>query len=44
MTDKWVKRWKVPKSNGDGTWTVAIDKDGIWLQLSGLEIPEVTFC
>lgn len=28
MPDKWVKRWKVPNSNGDGTWTVAVDKDG----------------
>lgn len=27
-TDKWVKRWKVPKSKGDGEWTVAQDKDG----------------
>jgi hypothetical protein len=26
--DKWVKRWKVPKSNGDGDWIVAIDGDG----------------
>lgn len=25
--DRWVKRWKVPGSNGD-EWTVAIDKDG----------------
>lgn len=28
MADKWIKRWKVPKSNGDGSWTVAVDKDG----------------
>ena len=26
--DRWVKRWYVPKSSGDGTWTVAIDKNG----------------
>jgi len=26
--DKWVKRWQVPKSSGDGFWTVAIDKEG----------------
>jgi len=25
----WLKRWKVPGSNG-GEWTVAIDKDGNW--------------
>jgi hypothetical protein len=25
--DRWVKRWKVPGSNGN-TWTVAIDKEG----------------
>jgi len=30
MSDKWVKRWSVPRSNGDGTWTVAVDKDGVW--------------
>ena len=28
MPDKWAKRWKVPKSDGDGSWTVAIDKEG----------------
>ncbi|MBA7655859.1 hypothetical protein ES703_63769 [subsurface metagenome] len=28
MPDKWVKRWKVPNSNGDGFWTVAMDKEG----------------
>jgi len=27
-TDKWVKRWELPKSTGDGNWVVAIDKDG----------------
>ena len=27
-TDKWIKRWEVPKSSGDGNWIVAIDKDG----------------
>jgi len=25
---RWVKRWEVPKSSGDGNWIVAIDKDG----------------
>lgn len=28
MSDRWIKRWKVPKSSGDGFWTVAVDKDG----------------
>jgi len=27
-SDRWVKRWEVPKSTGDGNWIVAIDKDG----------------
>ena len=27
-TDRWVKRWQIPKSTGDGFWIVAIDKDG----------------
>lgn len=26
--DRWVKRWEVPKSSGDGDWIVAIDKNG----------------
>lgn len=26
--DRWVKRWQVPKSSGEGTWTVAIDREG----------------
>jgi hypothetical protein len=26
--DKWIKRWKIPKSSGDGFWTLAIDKNG----------------
>ena len=30
MADRWIKRWKVPRSEGDGTWTVAIDKDGVY--------------
>lgn len=30
MSNKWVKRWKVPRSNGDGYWTVAVDKDRVW--------------
>ena len=30
MTDKWVQRWKVPKSDGTGDWTVALGKDGGW--------------
>ena len=25
--DKWVKRWVVPSSTGEGYYTVAIDKD-----------------
>lgn len=29
-TDKWVHRWYVERSTGDGTWTVAQDKDGNW--------------
>ena len=28
MADKWIKRWKIPKSNGNGFWTIAIDKNG----------------
>jgi len=28
MADKWIKRWKVEKSKGDGHWIVALDKDG----------------
>lgn len=27
-TDRWVKRWEVPKSTDNGTWIVAIDKEG----------------
>ena len=27
MSDKWIKRWPVPKSSGDGDWIVAVDKD-----------------
>ena len=30
MADRWVKRWCVPKSSGDGTWTVAVDCLGNW--------------
>lgn len=26
--DRWVKRWQVPKSSGDGWWVVAVDKAG----------------
>lgn len=26
--DKWINRWQVGKSTGEGYWTVAIDKDG----------------
>ena len=26
--DRWLKRWEVPRSSGDGNWIVAIDKDG----------------
>jgi hypothetical protein len=29
-TDKWVQRWKVPRSSGGGDWTVAVDADGNW--------------
>lgn len=25
---KWIQKWEVPKSSGDGNWIVAIDKDG----------------
>lgn len=25
--DRWVKRWEVPSSSGNGTYTVAVDKD-----------------
>ena len=28
--DKWVQRWKVPKSTGDGDWIVAVDVEGNW--------------
>lgn len=28
MADRWVKRWEVPKSSGDGFWIVAIDRNG----------------
>lgn len=28
MADRWIKRWEVPKSSGDGVWIVAIDKQG----------------
>lgn len=27
-SDRWVKRWKVPSSSGNGDWIVAIDKEG----------------
>ena len=27
METKWIKRWEVPKSSGDGVWVVAIDKN-----------------
>ena len=30
MADRWLKRWYVPKSSGDGYWTVAIDRLGNW--------------
>lgn len=28
--DKWVKRWNIPKSTGEGFWTVAVTADGEW--------------
>lgn len=28
--DKWVRRWVVPSSSGDGDYIVAQDKDGNW--------------
>jgi len=28
MTNTWVERWFVPKSKGDGHWTVARHRDG----------------
>jgi len=28
MVDKWIKRWEVPKSSGEGVWIVALDKQG----------------
>jgi len=30
MADRWLKRWYVPKSSGEGTWTVAVDHSGNW--------------
>jgi len=27
---KWKKKWKVPKSSGDGYWTVSVSEDGKW--------------
>jgi hypothetical protein len=30
MADRWVKRWKVPRSDGQGFWTVAVDKNGVF--------------
>ena len=30
MGDRWVKRWHVPKSSGEGAWTVAVDRLGNW--------------
>lgn len=26
--DKWVKRWEVPRSDKEGVWVVAVDRDG----------------
>jgi hypothetical protein len=28
--DRWVQRWYVTKSTGDGQWCVAVDRDGIY--------------
>lgn len=31
MTDKWIKRWKVPShSSPDKTYTVAVDREGVY--------------
>ena len=38
-TDRWIQRWYVSKSTGDGQWCVALDRDGM-LQLSCVEIQE----
>jgi len=27
---KWIKKWNVPRSTGEGTWTVSQDKDQNW--------------
>jgi len=27
---KWVKKWNVPKSSGDGHWVVSVAEDGTW--------------
>lgn len=28
--DRWIQRWYVTKSTGDGQWCVALDRDGIY--------------
>jgi phenylpyruvate tautomerase PptA (4-oxalocrotonate tautomerase family) len=28
--DRWIQRWYVSKSTGDGQWCVAVDRDGIY--------------
>ena len=27
---KWIKKWKVPSSSGNGTWTVSLSDEGTW--------------
>jgi len=27
---KWIEKWKVPRSSGEGTWTVSRAEDGTW--------------
>ena len=27
---KWIKKWKVPKSLGDGFWTVSLSDENTW--------------
>ena len=30
MAERWIKHWMVPRSSGEGDWTVAIDKNGVY--------------
>jgi len=27
---KWIKKWKVLRSTGDGYWIISVTKDGLW--------------